>query len=147
MANAVEPTLSQSYLTHVAARAIILIQADDPVIGLMAVIPVGMVEVSSCVIDPEIVPGHHVNKGDELGYFQFGGSTECLSSAPVLSTSSLSSLSPNRRIRTHPSCGSGRSLRPPSPEDDGWWGIAMGCPDRLWVDLPESSDGAESTPA
>jgi phosphatidylserine decarboxylase len=63
-ADAVEPTLSQSYLAHVAARAIILIQADDPVIGLMAVIPVGMVEVSSCVIDPEIVPGHHVNKGD-----------------------------------------------------------------------------------
>jgi phosphatidylserine decarboxylase len=37
-----------------------------------------MIEVSSCVIDPEIVPGHHVNKGDDLGYFQFGGSTECL---------------------------------------------------------------------
>jgi len=77
-ADAVEPTVSQSYLAHVAARAIILIQADDPVIGLMAVIPVGMIEVSSCVIGPEIVPGHHVNKGDELGYFQFGGSTECL---------------------------------------------------------------------
>lgn len=77
-ADAVEPTHSQSYLAHVAARAIILIQADDPVIGLMAVIPVGMIEVSSCVIDPEIVPGRHVDKGDELGYFQFGGSTECL---------------------------------------------------------------------
>ncbi|NYI40362.1 phosphatidylserine decarboxylase family protein [Demequina lutea] len=75
---AVDPTLSQSYLAHVAARAIILIKADDPVIGLMAMIPVGMVEVSSCVIDPEIVPGYHVNKGDELGYFQFGGSTACL---------------------------------------------------------------------
>lgn len=77
-AEAVEPTLSQAYLAHVAARAIILIQADDPVIGLMAVIPVGMIEVSSCVIDPEIVPGYHVDKGDELGYFQFGGSTACL---------------------------------------------------------------------
>ncbi len=77
-ANAVDPTLSQSYLAHVAARAIILIQADNPAIGLMAVIPIGMIEVSSCIIDPEIVPGHHVNKGDELGYFQFGGSTECV---------------------------------------------------------------------
>ncbi|MDQ4490194.1 phosphatidylserine decarboxylase family protein [Sinomonas sp. ASV486] len=77
-ADAVEASLSQAYLAHVSARAIILIQADDPVIGLMAVIPVGMVEVSSCVIDAEIVPGHHVDKGDELGYFQFGGSTECL---------------------------------------------------------------------
>lgn len=77
-AEAVEPTVSQSYLAHVSARAIILIQADDPVIGLMAFVPVGMIEVSSCVINPEIVPGHHVNKGDDLGYFQFGGSTECL---------------------------------------------------------------------
>jgi phosphatidylserine decarboxylase len=77
-AAAVDPTLSQSYLAHVAARAIILIQADNPAIGLMAVIPIGMIEVSSCIIDPEIVPGHHVNKGDQLGYFQFGGSTECL---------------------------------------------------------------------
>lgn len=92
-ADAVEPTLSQSYLAHVAARAIILIQADDPVIGLMAVIPVGMIEVSSCVIDPEIVPGHHVNKGDELGYFQFGGSTECLVFRPgVIDQFSLTAL-------------------------------------------------------
>ena len=69
---------SQGYLAHVAARALIFIQADDPVIGLMAVIPIGMVEVSSCILAPEIQPGHHVRKGDELGYFQFGGSTHCL---------------------------------------------------------------------
>lgn len=77
-AEAVEATVSQGYLAHVAARAIILIQADNPAIGLMAVVPVGMVEVSSCVIGDDIVPGHHVAKGDELGYFQFGGSTDCL---------------------------------------------------------------------
>ncbi|MDT5231519.1 MAG: phosphatidylserine decarboxylase [Mycobacterium sp.] len=77
-ADAVEPTNSQSYLAHVAARAIILIQADDPVIGLVAFVPVGMSDVSSCIIGPEVTPGHHVAKGDELGYFQFGGSTHCL---------------------------------------------------------------------
>ena len=33
-ADAVEPMNSQSYLAHVAARAIIIIEADDPVIGL-----------------------------------------------------------------------------------------------------------------
>ena len=77
-ADAVEPTNSQAYLAHVAARAIILIQADDPVIGLMAFVPVGMSDVSSCLIDPAIAPGRHVAKGDELGYFQFGGSTHCL---------------------------------------------------------------------
>jgi phosphatidylserine decarboxylase len=76
--DAVEPTNSQGYITHVAARAIFLIEADDPVIGLMAFIPVGMVEVSSCVIGAKMKPGYHVAKGEELGYFQFGGSTHCL---------------------------------------------------------------------
>ncbi len=75
---AVEPTNSQSYLAHVAARAIILIEADDPVIGLMAFVPVGMSDVSSCVIRSDVAPGYHVAKGDELGYFQYGGSTHCL---------------------------------------------------------------------
>lgn len=76
--DATEPMNSQSYLAHVAARAIIIIEADDPVIGLMAFVPVGMSEVSSCRIDPNVTPGHHVKKGEELGYFQFGGSTHCL---------------------------------------------------------------------
>ncbi len=77
-ADAVEPQNSQGYLAHVAARAIFLIQADDPVIGLVAFVPVGMSEVSSCLIHPSMTPGHHVAKGEELGHFQFGGSTHCL---------------------------------------------------------------------
>jgi phosphatidylserine decarboxylase len=66
--DAVEPMNSQSYLAH-AARAIILIEADDPVIGLMAFVPVGMSEVSACLIDSKVKPGYHVGKGEELGYF------------------------------------------------------------------------------
>jgi phosphatidylserine decarboxylase len=69
---------SQGYLTHVQTRAIFFIKADDPRIGLMVFMPVGMVEVSSCIIDAKIKPGYHVKKGEELGYFQFGGSTNCL---------------------------------------------------------------------
>ncbi len=76
--DAVEPTNSQSYLAHVSARAIFIIEADDPVIGLMAFVAVGMVEVSSCKVASQAEPGHHVEKGEELGYFQFGGSTHCL---------------------------------------------------------------------
>jgi phosphatidylserine decarboxylase len=72
------PNNSQGYITHVAARAVIHIEADDPRIGRMVVMPVGMAEVSSCVIDPGIVAGARVAKGDELGYFQYGGSTHCL---------------------------------------------------------------------
>lgn len=77
-ADAVEPTYSQSYLAHVAARAIILIEADDPVIGLVAFVPVGMSDVSSCMIHASVTPGHHVTKGEEVGHFRFGGSTACL---------------------------------------------------------------------
>jgi phosphatidylserine decarboxylase len=77
-ADAVEPPDSQGYLAHVATRAIILIQADNPVIGLVGFVAVGMSEVSSCLIGPDITDGHHVSKGEELGYFQFGGSTHCL---------------------------------------------------------------------
>jgi phosphatidylserine decarboxylase len=92
-ADAVEPTCSQGYLAHVATRAIILIQADDPVIGLVAFVPVGMSDVSSCLIDAQIQPGAHVGKGDELGYFQFGGSTYCLILRPgVIAYFALSAL-------------------------------------------------------
>ena len=77
-ADATEPRNSQSYLAHVATRAIILMEADNPVIGLTAFVLVGMSDVSSCMIDPKIRPGYHVGKGEGLGYFQFGGSTHCL---------------------------------------------------------------------
>ncbi len=72
------PDLSQAYIAHIATRAIIFIEADDPTIGLMCMIPVGMAEISSCIIGDDIKPGKKVNKGDEVGYFQFGGSTHCL---------------------------------------------------------------------
>jgi len=72
------PDLSQGYIAHTAARALIFIEADDPRIGLLCMIPIGMSEVSSCIINDLIKPGAKVSKGQELGYFQFGGSTHCL---------------------------------------------------------------------
>jgi phosphatidylserine decarboxylase len=80
--DAVEPTHSQAYLAHVAARAVFLIRADNSAIGLVGFVPVGMSEVSSCLIHPAMKPGHHVFKGEQLGYFQFGGSTHCLVFGP-----------------------------------------------------------------
>ena len=70
------PNDSQAYLAEVATRAVILIQADDPRIGLMGFMPVGMAEVSTC--DITVAVGQHVNKGEQLGMFHFGGSTHCL---------------------------------------------------------------------
>ncbi len=77
-ADATEPTNSQSYLAHVATRAIIVIDADDAAIGHVAFVPIGMSDVSSCEIAATVIPGAHVGKGDELGHFKFGGSTHCL---------------------------------------------------------------------
>ena len=45
-----------------------------------------MSDVSSCVIDPSVVPGRRLAKGDELGRFQFGGSTYCLVLGPDVVT-------------------------------------------------------------
>ena len=59
-----------------ATRALIFIEADNPDIGLMCVMFVGMAEVSSNEIT--VREGQHVKKGDQLGMFHFGGSTHCL---------------------------------------------------------------------
>lgn len=48
-----------------------LIVIDSP-IGLVACLPMGMAQVSSVVITAE--EGVTLRKGEELGYFQFGGS-------------------------------------------------------------------------
>jgi phosphatidylserine decarboxylase len=42
--------------------------------GMVAVIPVGMGQVSSINFLDSVKPGAKVKKGDELGYFLFGGS-------------------------------------------------------------------------
>lgn len=69
------PNNSQGFITQVATRAIIYIRCPEP-IGIMCFIAVGMAEVSSCVLS--VNKGDIVKKGDQLGYFQFGGSTHCL---------------------------------------------------------------------
>jgi len=55
---------------------LVFIEADNPDIGLMCVMFVGMAEVSSNEIT--VYEGQHVNKGDQLGMFHFGGSTHVL---------------------------------------------------------------------
>lgn len=66
----------QGYITATATRAIIFIEADNPAIGLMAFLGVGMAEVSTCQIT--VKAGQHVEKGDQIGMFHFGGSSHCL---------------------------------------------------------------------
>ena len=66
----------QGYITATATRAVMFIEADNPEIGLMAALFVGMAEVSTC--DITVKEGQKVEKGEQLGMFHFGGSTHCL---------------------------------------------------------------------
>jgi phosphatidylserine decarboxylase len=70
------PNDSQGFITEVATRALIFIEADNPDIGLMCVLAVGMAEVSTCEITA--YEGQRVKKGDQIGTFHYGGSTHCL---------------------------------------------------------------------
>jgi phosphatidylserine decarboxylase len=70
------PNDSQSYITEVATRALVFIEADNPDIGLMCVLAVGMAEVSSCQIT--VYERQRLRKGDQIGMFHYGGSTHCL---------------------------------------------------------------------
>ncbi len=70
------PRQSQAYITQLATRALIFIEADHPGIGLMCFMAVGMAEVSTC--DITVAEGQRVAKGEQLGMFHFGGSTHCL---------------------------------------------------------------------
>lgn len=70
------PDLSMAFVTEVATRALIFIEADNPYIGLMCFIAVGLTEVSTCEIT--VKEGQHVKKGEQVGTFHYGGSTHCL---------------------------------------------------------------------
>ncbi len=49
-----------------------LIVIESPTVGLVAMVPVGMTFISSIVMTPEV--GTVLRKGEEVGWFQFGGS-------------------------------------------------------------------------
>ncbi|KAG8848948.1 hypothetical protein FRB96_000969 [Tulasnella sp. 330] len=73
--------LSQGFLTAMATRALIFIEARNPKIGLMCFMAVGMAEVSTCEIG--VKEGQRVGKGEEIGMFHYGGSTHCLIFRPT----------------------------------------------------------------
>lgn len=53
----------------VQMRGLVVLESE---VGLVACLPVGMAQVSSIVITAEV--GRNLRKGEEMGYFQFGGS-------------------------------------------------------------------------
>lgn len=62
---------SLSWQSHQTRGCVII---DTGKYGLVAVLPVGMGQVSSVNFLDRIKPGMKISKGDELGYFLFGGS-------------------------------------------------------------------------
>lgn len=54
------------------ARALVVVETERH--GLVALMPIGMSQVSSVMLEPEVIEGARVRKGDPLGWFLFGGS-------------------------------------------------------------------------
>ena len=76
-----EGTESQPYLGHVAARAIFLFKHRK--FGYVALLCIGMVEVSTCFIEPKFLVGEgddpvKIKRNEEIGHFEFGGSTHVM---------------------------------------------------------------------
>lgn len=65
--------LSLGYETATNTRGLVYIEADHKKLGTVVVMPIGITEISSVRFSVE--QGQHVEKGDELGYFSYGGST------------------------------------------------------------------------
>ena len=59
------PSGSQAFVTAVATRMLVFIEADNTNIGLMCFMAVGMTEVSTCEISVKV--GDRIKKGDQLG--------------------------------------------------------------------------------
>ncbi|MBT2386444.1 phosphatidylserine decarboxylase family protein [Streptomyces sp. ISL-11] len=71
-------TLSQGYQASVNTRGLVFIESTAPRIGMVCVVPVGITEISSVRFTPTLKAGDKVTRGDELGYFSYGGSSMCL---------------------------------------------------------------------
>lgn len=90
---------SQPWLTVAATRAIITIQADNPKIGLVGFIGVGMAEVSTC--DVTVQKGQRVQPGHEIGMFHFGGSSHALVFGPHVKLTFTDEVVPGNHIKVN----------------------------------------------
>jgi phosphatidylserine decarboxylase len=64
---------SQGWAAGVATRALIYIDSGCKKLGTVCVVPIGLTEVSS--VELFVKEGDSVKKGDQLGWFSFGGSS------------------------------------------------------------------------
>ncbi|KAL9621640.1 MAG: hypothetical protein Q9160_003892 [Pyrenula sp. 1 TL-2023] len=113
------PNNSQPYISAVATRGIIFMQSDNPVIGLMAIVFIGMAEVSSCEF--VVKEGDHLTKGDLMGMFHYGGSSYCMVFRPETKLSAECFVKPLPEQMDHAAdnavCSALAVVEPPPPAE------------------------------
>jgi phosphatidylserine decarboxylase len=92
---------SQPFLTLSATRAVIFIQADNPLIGLVCFVGLGMCEVSTCELSKKVKEKGHVKVGEELGMFHFGGSSHVLIFNNKAAITFADEILPDTHIKIH----------------------------------------------
>ncbi|KAK3177373.1 hypothetical protein K4F52_009842 [Lecanicillium sp. MT-2017a] len=100
----------QGYISALATRAVIIISAEDPRIGLVAFVAIGMDEVSTC--DITIKEGQRIEKGQETGMFHFGGSSFCLVFQPGVVLDGFPSLSSQTNVAVNSKLAVVQDLQP-----------------------------------
>jgi phosphatidylserine decarboxylase len=91
-------TYSQGYQASVNTRGLVFIESPNPKIGMVCVVPIGITEISSVFV--KVKAGQQVKKGDELGWFSYGGSSMCLVFEPG-KVRFAEDLKPNKKIRVN----------------------------------------------
>lgn len=76
-------TYSQGYETSVNNRGLVIIESPHERLGAVAVMPIGITEISSVTLHNQktgkpLAVGDELDKGDEIGFFSYGGSSLAL---------------------------------------------------------------------
>lgn len=74
-------TYSQAYMACVNTRSLVFLESDEAGVGMVALMAVGISEVSSITLSVQV--GQRVDKGEEIGFFSYGGSSVCLLFQPA----------------------------------------------------------------
>ena len=121
-------TASLPYLVQVNARGIIVIQTED--YGKVCCIPLGMSEVSTVQFNANMTEGATVSKGDEMGMFNYGGSSFVLIFEKI----------PGKKLVFQDACGMPYMEDPPLPSGSSGSGgqpTLIGAQIGVWQDDPQ----------
>lgn len=119
-------TESLPYLTEMNARGLVVFKTED--YGHVCCIPLGMSEVSTVAFDASMASGAQVEKGQEMGMFNYGGSSFAVIYEKL----------PNKAIFFVDENGNQYNQNPPPPSGSAGTGgqpTNIGAQIGIWVDL------------